>query len=437
MTSEKRTVPFGDCPGFGLVPPSSQQSQGSAVNRQIRFSSPSLIRRFALALSASLLVAATPFAAQAGPTIAVDLASGRVIEHEQAFQRWYPASLTKLMTTYVTFRALKAGRMTLESPVTMTETAAKQPASKMYFKPGTQFPLDSALKYLMVKSANDVAVAVAEAVGGSVENFVAMMNADAARIGMTSSHFINPNGLPGEGQYTTAHDMAVLAVALRREFPEYASYFSLEGFTTGKKSYTNYNALIGRFEGADGMKTGYICASGFNQVSTATRNGKTVVTVVFGAPSLSGRAEQSAQLLQQAFAAPATSAVTLSSLAPYGAERDQVTDISGTVCGPKKNSAKGESTGDEGKAVVRSPYMQPMDHTPRLVSAPFSPGMADVLGVKRIPVPTPRPLDGPGSNVAAEAAVSSESTTASAFVAPSAAAGPDILVPLPMPRPAL
>lgn len=435
MTSEKRTMPFGVCPGFGLVPPSIQQSQGSAVNRHICFSSPTSIRRFAVALAASLLVAATPFTAQAGPTIAVDLASGRVIEHEQAFQRWYPASLTKLMTTYVTFRALKAGRMTLETPVVMTELAAKQPASKMYFKPGTRFPLDSALKYLMVKSANDIAVAVAQAVGGSVENFVDMMNAEAVRIGMTSSHFINPNGLPGDGQYTTAHDMAVLAVALRREFPEYASYFSLEGFTTGQHSYTNYNTLIGRFEGADGMKTGYICASGFNQVSSATRNGKTIITVVFGAPSLSGRAEQSAQLLQEAFAAPATSSVTLSSLPPYGAERDQVADISGTVCAPKKKAAEGESTGDEGKAVVRSPYMRPMDHTPHLVSAPFSPGMADILGVKRIPVPTPRPLDGPGSNITNEKAT--EATTASAFVAPAAAAQLDIAAPLPLPRPAL
>ncbi|WP_110033780.1 D-alanyl-D-alanine carboxypeptidase family protein [Hoeflea marina] len=383
---------------------------------------------------AGLLAASLPLTARAGPTIAVDLASGRVIEHEQAFQRWYPASLTKLMTTYVTFRALKAGRLTLDSPVTMTEQAAKEPASKMYFKPGTQFPLDSALKYLMVKSANDIAVAVAQAVGGSVETFVAMMNSEAARIGMTSSHFINPNGLPGEGQYTTAHDMAVLAVALRREFPEYASYFSLEGFTTGKQSYTNFNALIGRFQGADGMKTGYICASGFNQVSSATRNGKTVVTVVFGAPSLSGRAEESARLLQQAFAAPASGSVTLSSLAPYGADRDHVADVSATVCPPKQSAAKGEGTGEEGKAVARSPYLQPMDHPPRLVSAPYSPGMADVLGVKRIPVPTPRPLDGPGSNVAADAeATASES----AFAAPAAAAGLDISAPQPLPRPAL
>jgi hypothetical protein len=170
----------------------------------------------------------------------------------------------------------------------------------MYFKPGERFPLDSALKYLMVKSANDVAVAIAEAVSGTEEAFVQDMNAAARQLGMTSSRFINPNGLPGEGQYSTVRDMAVLAVALRREFPEYAHYFAYEGFSYGGKAYTNYNLLIGRFPDADGMKTGFICASGFNQTSSATRNGKTVVSVVFGAASQEERAEESARLLHKA-----------------------------------------------------------------------------------------------------------------------------------------
>ncbi len=118
---------------------------------------------------------------------------------------------------------------------------------------------------------------------------------------MTSSRFINPNGLPGQGQYTTARDLAVLAVTLKREFPQYASYFALEGFTTGKKDYPNYNMLIGRFDGADGMKTGFICASGFNQVSSASRGGRRVVSVVLGEDSLAARADESARLLQMAF----------------------------------------------------------------------------------------------------------------------------------------
>ena len=118
---------------------------------------------------------------------------------------------------------------------------------------------------------------------------------------MTSSHFINPNGLPGKGQYTTARDLAVLAVTLKREFPQYAPYFALEGFTTGKKQYPNFNMLIGRFDGADGMKTGFICASGFNQVSSATRNGRTLISVVLGTNSLAERADDSADLLEKGF----------------------------------------------------------------------------------------------------------------------------------------
>eukprot|EP00913_Durusdinium_trenchii_P026857 g25192.t1 len=229
----------------------------------------------------------------------VDAATGRVIAHQDAFRKWYPASLTKLMTAYVTFRALKNAQVTLETPVVMSKKASDQPASKMYLKPGSLLTLDSALKILLVKSANDIAVAVAETVGGSTDQFVAMMNGEAQRLGMSSTRFINPHGLPGKGQYTTARDLAVLATQIRREFPQYSSYFSLEGIDTGKKQYPNYNTLIGRFDGADGMKTGFICASGFNQVSSATRNGRTVISVVLGSDSLAGRADESADLLQQ------------------------------------------------------------------------------------------------------------------------------------------
>ncbi len=137
----------------------------------------------------------------------------------------------------------------------MTKNAAAEPPSKMFYKPGQALTLDSALKILLVKSANDIAVAISETVGGSEEGFVARMNAEAQRLGMRNSRFVNPHGLPKLGQYTTARDLAILAVTLKREFPEYAGYFALEGFTTGKKVYPNYNLLIGRFDGADGMKT--------------------------------------------------------------------------------------------------------------------------------------------------------------------------------------
>ena len=226
--------------------------------------------------------------ALANPYIVVDVNSGQVIEHSDAFRKWYPASLTKLMTAYLAFSAMKEGRLKLDSPVTMSPKAASAPPSKTFFRAGAQVTMDNALKLLLVKSANDIAVAIAETVGGSQDAFVAKMNAEAQRLGMTSTRYVNPNGLPGKGQYTTARDLAVLAVTIKREFPQYASYFSLEGVDTGKKTYGNYNMLIGRFDGADGMKTGFICASGFNQVSSATRNGRSVVSVVLGENSLAG-----------------------------------------------------------------------------------------------------------------------------------------------------
>ena len=334
------------------------------------------------------------------PSIAVDVATGRVIEHHEAFQRWYPASLTKLMTIHVTFRALRAGRISLDTNIIMTPEAAAEPPSKMYFKPGQRFPLDSALKYLMVKSANDIAVTIAQAVGGTTDRFVAMMNAEAQRIGMTSSHFINPNGLPGEGQYSTARDLALLAVTLRREFPEYARYFDLEGFSVGSRSYENFNSLIGRFDGADGMKTGYICASGYNQVSSATVNGRTVVAVILGADSLVDRADESARLLHEALTTPAGSE-TLLTLQPYGAERDQVRDISTRVCSTEARKARQGERNEDGKLVFHSPYIKERGRDPNYAPAPVGEPIGDgpasaaeaaiLLGTSHIPLPNFRP----------------------------------------------
>ncbi len=259
--------------------------------------------------------------AAANPSIAVDVATGKVYAQQDAFQRWYPASLTKMMTAYVAFRALQSGQMTLESPVRMTVNAAKEPPSKMGYKPGSVMTLDSALKIMLVKSANDVAVAVAEAVGGTESAFVQRMNAEAQRIGMVGSHFANPNGLHDPQNYTTARDLAVLAVQLRREFPQYAHYFATEAIDpgAGKKVQANYNILLGRYDGADGMKTGFVCASGFNLASSATRNGRTVLAIVLGADRQEARAVQAAQLMTDAFRASAGGGATLATLRPTGA----------------------------------------------------------------------------------------------------------------------
>lgn len=319
----------------------------------------------------SVVVAAVP--ASANPHILVDVASGQVIEHEEAFRKWYPASLTKLMTAYVTFRALKSGKLSLQSPVTMSQKAASAAPSKTFFRAGAKVTVDNSLKLLLVKSANDIAVALAETVGGSQDAFVGMMNAEAARIGMSDTHFVNPNGLPAKGQYTTARDLAVLAVTIKREFPEYASYFALEGVDTGKKTYGNYNMLIGRFDGADGMKTGFICASGFNQVSSATRNGRTVVSVVLGAESLAGRTERSADLLQKGLTAQ-KGVGTLAKLAPYGEQGTQAVDISNEICNPQAAKVRSEGRDDAGRMIIKSPFVHELGRDPVYSFAGVIPG---------------------------------------------------------------
>jgi D-alanyl-D-alanine carboxypeptidase len=239
--------------------------------------------------------------AAAEALLVIEAESGKVLFAQNAGYPWYPASVTKLMTAYVTLRAVKEGRLTLDRPLTVSSNAAAQAPVKMGFGTGTQVTVDNALKMLMVKSANDIAVVLAEGVAGSIENFADQMNWNARRLGMAQSSFVNPNGLPADDQISSARDLAILARALIREFPEYDHYWHLPGIRMGKMVQRNYNTLIGRYPGADGMKTGFICASGFNLVASATRDGKRLIAVVLGAPSSAVRALKAAQLLERGF----------------------------------------------------------------------------------------------------------------------------------------
>lgn len=235
------------------------------------------------------------------PYIVVDFDSGKVLAARNPHQEWYPASVTKLMNAYVVFKALRDGKITLASQVVVSRHALDEPPSKMGFKVGTIIDLDNALKMMLVHSANDIAMAIGETVGGSEEGFVAMMNAEAARLGMTNTHFINPNGLPGEGQFTTARDLAVLSRALWTEFPERRQLYGITAIRSGKRVLKSANSLLERYPGSSGMKTGFICASGFNVVATATRNGHTLAAVVLGSSTAKERAELTARLLNQSF----------------------------------------------------------------------------------------------------------------------------------------
>ncbi|WP_230530398.1 D-alanyl-D-alanine carboxypeptidase family protein [Microvirga roseola] len=236
-----------------------------------------------------------------GPALVVEVDSGRVLHAERATDPWYPASITKLMTAYVALDQIRSRRMSMDTLLTVTESAAALPPSKMGFKPGTQIRLDNALKIMMVKSANDVAATIAENIGGSIDGFSSLMNAHAQRLGMKDSRFANPHGLPDERNQTTARDMAILARALLRDFPEHQDLFHIGAVQFGRRIMRNTNGLIGRYPGADGMKTGFICSSGFNVVASATRNGRHLITIVLGAPSANERTMQAAELFDRGF----------------------------------------------------------------------------------------------------------------------------------------
>jgi D-alanyl-D-alanine carboxypeptidase len=292
----------------------------------------------AIALS-PLCIGAWPLTeARAGATILVEADSGKVLHADNASYPWYPASVTKLMTLYLTLRAIKDHRITPDTLFTVSRNAAAQSPSKMGLPTGTQVTVDNAIKMLMVHSANDMAVVLAEGVDGSIENFADDMTRTAHALGMTESSFVNPNGLPADGQITSARDLAILARALIRDFPEYDPYWHIAAIKYGKRVMRNTNSLIGRYPGIDGMKTGFICASGFNVVATATRNGRRLIAVVLGAPSSAARAVKAAELLESGFTQKPLSWLmpalgSVEALAPVDAAPPNLHE---EICGPHR-----------------------------------------------------------------------------------------------------
>jgi len=240
---------------------------------------------------------------KAAPALVADLITGEVIAQEDATRAWYPASLTKLMTAYVALNAVRDGRVTLDTPFVMSKRASRAEPSKMGFNPGTEVTLENALKMLMVKSANDIAIMIAEGISGSVEDFAMEMNASARKLGMRKSFFVNPNGLHDPRHVSSARDMAVLARALYRQFPESAEFYGIGALKLDDRIIPTHNGLLGRYPGADGMKTGFVCASGFNVVASAQRDGRHLVVVVFGSPNAKLRTLKAADLFDKGFAA--------------------------------------------------------------------------------------------------------------------------------------
>ena len=256
-------------------------------------------------IAASLMVALAVFGttpARAVPMLLVDAQTFEVLYAEEAGQPWHPASLTKLMTAYVAFRAIEAGRISLDDPIKISKNAWNQAPSKSGLKVGSSITLRDALYVLVVKSANDIAVAIAEGISGSVPAFVDEMNEMAAAMGMSATHYVNPNGLHSEEQVTSARDLAILALIIRRDYPQYADMFGTEAVRLGKAKLESNNGLLEHFLGTTGMKTGYVCASGLNIVATVDRGGRSMLAVVLGGVSARERNELTAELFLRGFA---------------------------------------------------------------------------------------------------------------------------------------
>ena len=240
---------------------------------------------------------------QAGPYVVVDAVTGETLLERNAGTFWYPASLTKMMTMYIVFEELKAGRLTLATPVPFSEHARSQPPSKLGVGPGQTITVEQALQSLVARSANDTAMALGELISGSTPAFALRMTETAARLGMNATQFRNASGWPDPNQITTARDMAMLAMSLVKQFPEYYGYFHTQEFLLGKTRIGPGMKFLDLYAPyADGLKTGFICASGFNIVGSAVRDGRRLIAVAFGFRRADLRDEFLVRLLDEAYA---------------------------------------------------------------------------------------------------------------------------------------
>ncbi len=290
----------------------NDDSLGASVNSERKYLPESSASRpnGLLAMSRFLLVAAAigigffglpSHAAAKYSSIVVDARTGQVLYARQADTLRYPASLTKIMTLYLAFEALDAKRLSLNSRIRVSAQAARQPPSKFGLRKGQTISVGDAIMGLVTKSANDAAVALAEHIAGSEASFARRMTVKARELGMTRTTFRNASGLPNRQQRSTARDMVALGRAIIRNFPQYYSYFSKTSFTYKGQKYRNHNRLLGRYEGTDGIKTGYIHASGYNLVASVSRDGQRLIGVVFGGKTARSRDAHMRKIVDKSF----------------------------------------------------------------------------------------------------------------------------------------
>ncbi|MDA0701652.1 MAG: D-alanyl-D-alanine carboxypeptidase [Proteobacteria bacterium] len=295
-------------------------------------------------------------------SIVVDADTGAVLHEENADTRNFPASLTKIMTLYMLFEAIDTGRIKLDQELPVSANAQKQEPSKLNLRKGQTIKARDAILALVTKSANDVAVVVAEAVGDSETRFARMMTVKALALGMKRTQFRNASGLPDDRQLSSARDMSILARALMRNFPRYYPYFLTEQFAYKGEIYGNHNGLLGTYDGVDGIKTGYIRASGFNLVASAERDGRRIIGVVFGGKTSAWRNKHMVGLLDDGFE-------KVTRIARAAKPLLETADYEPPLTKPVLNTAKRPSSKVElALAPTKAPPPPPLAVTPKTVA---------------------------------------------------------------------
>jgi D-alanyl-D-alanine carboxypeptidase len=271
-----------------------------------------------------------------GPALLFDAGTGDVLFEDRAGEAWYPASLTKMMTAFVVFKKIRDNQLRLDQQIVVSEQASAQAPSKVGVPPGKTVSVDWALQAVLVYSANDMAWVLAEAASGSVPAFATEMNEAAKAMGMTASHFVNPNGLFDPRQVTSARDMGVLAAVMLKEYPQHAKYFDQDYLKLGQRRLANRNALLREMPDADGMKTGFVCNSGFNLVASASRNGRRLMAVVLGSKSGQARMLAAKAMLEHGLSTTPQTTKPIATVTNVNAGLSGPVDMTPVTC-PRKN----------------------------------------------------------------------------------------------------
>jgi D-alanyl-D-alanine carboxypeptidase len=304
-------------------------------------------------------------------SIVIDAATGQVLQEDNADAQRYPASLTKMMTLYLVFDALESGKLTLNSRLPVSVHAAEQSPTKLGLRPGEQIAVRDVILGMVTRSANDAAVVAAEALGGTEEHFAELMTQRARRLGMASTTFHNASGLPDPLQMTTARDLSKLSRALIRDFPQHYVYFSTPEFTYAGQRMANHNHLMERYEGMDGIKTGFISAAGFNLAASAVRDNRRLIGVVLGGPSPFARDNYMGKLLDVAFAEQG--------IAPH----TDIREASATAPAPRVKQPKPAALAAAGEATARKTKRR--HNATDAAAAPAAPGATTAIARKGTP----------------------------------------------------